>query len=135
MPDKEITQGEYLALLSSIFSNWNSPVVLKDGYDYTNVYMFAERNNLLDRFSADEGAVLTRSSACVLLVKAIGYDEPASFNDIYVTNFGDVTTDKGYISILNAMGVVNGDGNNLFYPQKTLTRAEAVKIIYNYLSR
>lgn len=134
-PDKEITQGEFLALLSSVFSNWSSPIVLRENYDYADAYRFADRSDMLRNIDVEENAVLTRITACILLVRAMGYDKPASFNDIYVTSFEDVTTDKGYVSILNAMGVVNGDGNNLFYPQKTLTRAEAAKIIHNYLSR
>lgn len=134
-PDKEITQGEYLALLSSVFSNWNTPIVLKENYDYDDAYRFADRADMLRNITVEEDAVLTRITACILLVRAMGYDEPASFEDIYVASFDDVTTNKGYVAILNAMGVVNGDGNNLFYPQKTLTRAECAKIIHNYLSR
>lgn len=134
-PDKEITQGEYLALLSSVFSNWSSPIVLKENYDYNDAYRFADRSDMLRNITVEENAVLTRITACILLVRAMGYDEPASFDDIYVTSFDDVTTGRGYVAILNAMGVVNGDGNNLFYPQKTLTRAECAKVIHNYLSK
>ncbi len=135
MPDNEITQGEYLALLSAVFSNWSSPIVLKEGYDFSNVYTFAERYNLLEQSDAEQTSVLTRSAACVLLVKAMGYDEVACLSDIFVTEFEDVFEEKGYIAILDAMDIIEGNGTNKFYPQKTLTRAEAAVILYNYLSR
>ena len=66
---------------------------------------------------------------------AIGAENYAKYNDIYVTPFNDVTENKGYIALLSAMGVLSGDGNGNFNPNREMTRAESIIMIYNYLTR
>ena len=129
-PDVTITQGEYLTLLSAIFGSNHTPIIFKDNYDFSSAYRYAERFGISDM---DDDQPLTRESACVMLVKAMGYDEIARMEDLFVNRFSDVTQNIGYVSILNGMKVINGDGNGNFHPQKELTRAEAAIIIYNYL--
>jgi len=134
-PEDKITQGEYLTLLSAIFGGSGTPIILKDGYDYSATYKYATRNDIIDEKNINEGEILNRKTAAVMLVKAMGYDEVAKLEGIYITVFQDVNDKMGYITILNKMGVINGDGNKNFLPEKEITRAEAAMIIYNYLSR
>jgi len=82
-----------------------------------------------------EDVLLTRENAAIDLVKAIGLDGAAKYNDIFVQSFNDVVQNKGYIAILKAMGIFGGDENGNFNPQNNLTRGEAAVMIYKYLSR
>lgn len=132
-PDDMIKQGEFLSLLSSVFSG-NTPIILKENYDFSQAYSFARRRAIIDEDDISEDAVLTREKACIMFVKALGYDDIAKFDDIFITSYSDVTNSAGYIAILTKLGVVSGDGNGKFLPDKQLTRAEAALLIYNYLS-
>ena len=68
------------------------------------------------------------------MVKVLGFDEIASIEGIYIPMFSDVTKNIGYISILNGIGVIKGfDGK--FNPDNYITRADAMVMIYNYLSK
>ena len=69
------------------------------------------------------------------MIRVLGIEEYAKLDKIYKPVFEDVNENVGYISILGAMGVFNGDENGLFNPDKNLTRADAAIVIYNYLSR
>ena len=54
---------------------------------------------------------------------------------MFINPFSDVTENKGPIAYLKAIGVVSGDGNGNFNPKNTITRGEALIMIYNYLNR
>lgn len=134
LPESKIKQGEYLTLLSSVFSGAGTPIILKEGYDYSFAYSYAKRNGLIEDDEVDQDAILTREKACIMLVKAMGYGEVAKFDDIYVSTYNDVDSSRGYVAILTRLGVVSGDGNGNFAPMRELTRAEAAVLIYNYLA-
>ncbi len=134
LPESKIKQGEYLTLLSSVFSGGGTPIILKEGYDYSYAYSYAKRNGLIADDEVSENAVLTRETACIMLVKAMGYGNVAKFDDIFISTYNDVTDSIGYVTILTKLGVVSGDGNGNFVPKRELTRAEAAVLINNYLT-
>ena len=71
-----------------------------------------------------------------MMVRALGFEEVATLNGIYVPIFADVSADSvGFTSILGAMGVIKGDENGNFNPNGTVTRADAAIMLYNYLSK
>ncbi len=82
----------------------------------------------------DYSATVTRGEAAVYLIQAIGAEDYAKYEDIYTSPFADVTENKGYISLLKAMGIVSGDDVN-FYPDREMTRAECAVMVCNYLTR
>ncbi len=62
--------------------------------------------------------------------------EAARLTGIYKSPFTDISethADCGYMAIAKAKGFASGN-NGKFDPNKTYTRAEAAKLIYNYLS-
>lgn len=62
--------------------------------------------------------------------------EAARLTGIYKSPFADIPethADCGYMAIAKAMGFASGNGGK-FDPNKTYTRAEAAKLIYEYLS-
>ena len=69
-----------------------------------------------------------------MMIDALGVGEYAAY-DIYKQPFADVSENTGYIAILAAMGVVQGDENGNFNPDNDITRAEAAIMVYNYLNR
>ena len=115
-PDTHITAGDFADLLDEVFYG---DIVYKyfgdSGKDF------------------DKQANLTRMEAAVMMIKAMGADKYADF-DIYISPFGDVTSNKGYVALLHAMGVVSGS-NGKFRPDDLITRAEAATMLYNYLGR
>ena len=133
-PDERITQKDFLALLMSI--NGNDIIVLKNNLEQANwVYRNSAQNSIISEDERDDDAEVTREEAAVYMIRAIGAENYAKYNDIYVTPFNDVTENKGYIALLSAMGVLSGDGNGNFNPNREMTRAESIIMIYNYLTR
>ena len=133
-PDEKITQKDFLALLMSI--NGNDIIVLKNNLEQANwVYRNSAQNSIISEDERDDDAEVTREEAAVYMIRAIGAENYAKYNDIYVTPFNDVTENKGYIALLSAMGVLSGDGNGNFNPNREMTRAESIIMIYNYLTR
>ncbi len=126
MAKDAITQKELVELLGSVF-NYST--------DYPYILERLVNQNVIDKEVYAENEPLTRADASVIFIKMLGAEEYAKFNDIYVAPFKDVTENKGYIALLKALGVVNGDTDGNFYPEKLLTREEALIMIYNYLSR
>lgn len=133
-PDEKITQKDYISLLTTLNQ---SPIVIMeaDGLQYDRAYSSAIRQNIISADERDDNAIVTREMAAVYLIRAIGAEQFAKYDSIYVTAFKDVTQYKGYIALLNAMGIVSGNGDGTFTPQREITRAESAVMIYNYLTR
>ncbi len=121
-----ITQKELVMLLGKAFENSTE-------YDYVLGRLLSEKIITKENYSEDKA--ITRSDASVIFIRMLGAEEYARFEGIYTAPFADVSVNKGYISLLKVLGVVSGDTDGYFYPNKLLTRAEALVMIYNYLSR
>lgn len=133
-PDEKITQKDYLALLTSVYDG--GVVVLRNDKEQSDyVYRNSFRKDIISENERDDNSIITRDKAAVYMIRAIGADEYAKYNDIYVSPFKDVTENKGYSALLSAMGVVSGDENGNFNPNREITRAESAVMIYNYLTR
>lgn len=75
---------------------------------------------------------LTRGQFIVLLMKTYGFNP----NENSTNNFADAgnTYYTGYLSKSKELGISNGIGNNLFAPEKEITRQEMFTMIYNTLN-
>lgn len=120
-PNEKITERDFLYILKKTFEPYRFDEV---------VYKMDGSNE-----EASSTEPVTRENAAVMMIKKMGADKFAKYEDIYVTPFKDVTENKGYIALLSAMGVVKGDTNGNFNPKNNMTRAEAACMIYNYLTR
>ena len=125
-PDDAITQAEYFTLLNSVFGY---------GTELDEIYRQMVASGTISADERADNSVLTRENAAIFMVREIGAEEYAKYNDIYAPPFSDVTENKGYIAILKAKGILNGDGSGNFYPQRTVTRGEALIMIYNYFAK
>ena len=131
MPDNVITQAEFVSLLVSAFYNGYGTI----GADLEYAYRQAINSGIIAEAERADDTPLTRGAAAKYLICALGLNEVASLEGIYICPFADVTENIGHISILNAMGVVRGDGAGKYNPDGALTRGDAAILIYNYLSR
>lgn len=131
-PDEEITQAEFLKLVYSGIC----------GYYWTNdneqLYRRLINQKVLSDEEINSDAPLTRENSIRYLLRAMGIKEVAEIQGIYICDFADsdsISADKiGYCAIAKGFGIVNGSDGYL-YPQNNITRAEALAMIYNYLTR
>lgn len=134
-PDINITQADFVTLLNAAFNDYG-PIVIYKGISYNDIYDDAIADGIVkeDEYSPD--ADVTRDLAAKMMVRALGFEEVATLDGIYVPIFADVSADSvGFTSILGAMGVIKGDENGNFNPSGTVTRADAAIMLYNYLSK
>lgn len=76
-------------------------------------------------------AALTRGQFIVMLTRAYGIEPDASPAD----NFADAgnTYYTNYLAAAKRLGIANGIGNNLFAPDREITRQEMFTLLYNAL--
>lgn len=90
-------------------------------------------------YQKEEKAVtLTRKEAAKVFVDVYGGSDYANLKGIYRAPFNDVaTTDEyvGYIAIAKALGFASADSKGNYTPNKTLTRAQAMQMVYDYIKR
>lgn len=132
-PDDVITQKDFVALLVSVVSR-NDAVILEKSMDYNPYYTRADNLGIIKDSEKSPDSMVSREMAAVYMVRALGFEEVAEIDGIYVSEFSDVQNNIGYISILSGLGVVDGFGG-LYNPDKNLTRSDAMIMIYKYLSR
>lgn len=128
MPDKTITQAEYLSLLYSISYG-------AENQSIDDVYDSMIRMKVLTKEEKDPNKAVTKEEALVYLFNLEGYGDIAGLPGIFVTGFADEAKIKriGYVAIAKGMGVVTGNDENEFRPGDAVTRAEAAAILYKYL--
>lgn len=90
-------------------------------------------------YQKEEKAVtLTKKEAAKVFVNVYGGSNYAELKGIYRAPFKDVAaTDDyvGYIAIAKALGFASADKNGNYSPDKVLTRAQAMQMIYDYIER
>ena len=79
-----------------------------------------------------------REDAFVYMVRMDGIEKVAKLDGIFKVEYKDghlLSKGKiGYPAILTGMGIITGNGGKL-RPQETITRAEAMVMLYNYMVR
>ena len=77
------------------------------------------------------GAMLTRGEFLVMMMKAYGIAPDTNPKD----NFSDSgnTYYTGYLAAAKRLGISGGIGNNMFAPEKEITRQEMFTLLYNAL--
>ncbi|MDF2988335.1 MAG: hypothetical protein K0R50_3845 [Eubacterium sp.] len=80
-------------------------------------------------FSPKEG--LSRAQFLVMLMKAYNIAPDITFKD----NFADAgnTYYTGYLAAARSLGITAGTGNNLYSPDKEITRQEMITLLYSAL--
>ena len=119
-PDANITAGEFKELIENL--------------DYRSAVSF----NSSQIEVTDANATLTRMDAVKNIIKAMGYEKIAKNTEIFQCPFADkdaIGADNiGYAALAKGLGIASGS-NNCFMPDKTITNAEALVMIYNCLNQ
>ncbi len=130
-PTAQLTQKDALVLFLSAVG-YNSE-------DEDDLYQMAYNYNLLTDDERDPERAMTRAQLVTMLIGATEYAPAAQLPDIYVCGFDDdakISDDYyGYVAIAKGLGVVRGDANNNFNPERIITRQDTAIILYNYMSR
>lgn len=133
-PGKALTQLDLVALLVSVQRGATETA------EADALYRAAYQMGLLTKGEREDGKIMTRLDILRLLLDGTGYGKAAKLPGIYqCSGFADGESippaDLGYAAIAQALGIVSGDGNGNFAPLREATRAEAVGMLYNLMSR
>ncbi len=121
-PNKIITEEEFTKLCSTVLDN-------------SNAYYDFRKNNKNDDGTYNNKN-LTRTKACRYLVISFGLQESAELKGIFKSPYSDVSEKSdyvGYVAICYAKGLIKPNSAKKFYPTKNMTRAEAMKLFYDYI--
>lgn len=137
--DKELTNkydfSQKVTKSFTLYAKWavKNPFidVNKDDWFYDAV-MFVYMNGITKGVSETEYAPqgkVTRGQFITMLCRAYKVEEMSG------DNFADCgsTWYTGYLAAAKQLGISNGVGDNMFAPEKEITREEMVTLIYNYL--
>ncbi len=131
-PDEKITQGDFLKLVYSGVFGYYRPD------EYIPVYKTMINRRIISKEEENSAEPVERETAICYLLRAMGIKEVAEIDGIYICNFDDsdqISKDKyGYCAIAKGLGIVKGYDNKL-NPTENITRAEALVMVYNYLTR
>jgi len=134
-PDAVITQAEFVSLLSNCVMDYYP--LYGGKADMDKIYAYVQRNGILPKEEEAPDAPLTRELATAYLLRSMGYADFATITGIFYCDFSDAEAITpslyGYISIAKGLGIIKGDGNGCFAPEREITRGEAAMMLYNYL--
>ena len=130
IPDKAVTQSEFLQLVAQVVNGRSS--FSTD----TELLRYFINNGVLTREEVHPTQAVSRIEGVKYLLNAMGFKKSAVIPGIYNCPFADITAapDTGYASIAGGLGLVSTAGDT-FNPNNTLTRAQALTMLFNYLNK
>ena len=128
-PDQAVTQAEFLPLVAQVVSGRASFP------NDTELLKYFINMGVLTREQVHPEQAVTRMEAVQYLLNAMGFKKASNIPGIYNCPFTDVTNapDTGYAAIAGGLGLVSTE-TDTFHPEDTLTRAQAITMLYNYLN-
>ena len=145
-PNREITRAEFMALITrtlNLTSNSTANHYFDDvaSTDWYAAYAAAayESGIILGNGNGkfNPGAAITREEMAVMLVRAYENMNSKIDSNGSSASFADAASISNWaadsIAKAQSLHLLNGRGGNSFAPQSNLTRAEAIKSIYNLL--
>lgn len=132
-PDSEITQGDYMRL---IYATINNGYLYKTSED--DIYSRLIEMGILSESEKAPASTVKKEDAIKYLLRTMGIKEVAELQGIYICDFADAAdispANLGYCAIAKGFGIASGS-DGMLYPQKSITRAEAITLLYQYLTR
>ena len=140
--DKELTKkydfSQKVTKSFTLYAKWiegefkNPFVDVNEGDWFYDAVMFVLKKGITKGVSETEYASqgkVTRAQFITMLCRAYEIEEMTG------ENFADCgnTWYTGYLAAAKQLGISNGVGDNMFAPEKEITREEMVTLIYNYL--
>lgn len=128
-PDESVTKRDYLALIALAGGGYY--------FDYASDQLakMMIRGGIIEKEDKNLDEPVSRIDAVRFMINKLGYKEVASKASIFNCPFADIPEDMiGYATLGAAFGIVS-DKSDVLDAQTNLTRADALIIIYNYLTR
>jgi hypothetical protein len=128
-PDESITQVDFLRLLLNY----------EEASSYTDekVYETAKSSKIIINAEINKNSKVTKEDAVKFIISRTKYKNCAKLDKIYVYPFSDedkLSKElKGDVALAYAFGIIDDKKGSEFNPKKEITRAEALKLIYNKL--
>ncbi|MGN1410640.1 MAG: S-layer homology domain-containing protein, partial [Eubacteriales bacterium] len=139
-PDGEVTRAEFIKMLDETFGLTATTSIKYDdissGDWYYTYYQKAAAQGYLINYGskASPNAKISRQEATTLLVRYLDLPAAAATNASSVADYSEISEYfNDYILRAIDAGIINGyneNGKMYFKPSKTLTRAEALTILY-----
>lgn len=139
-PNVRITQKDFLILLSKMAPNYYGPMILESSKtaDVDNFYSYLLGQNVIKESEKAPNSAITKEDAVKLFIRALKYNEVADIKGIFKCSFkdaGKITPSLyGYFAIAQGLKIISADKKGNVNPKSVLTRADAMVMIYNYLS-
>ncbi|MDY5626553.1 MAG: hypothetical protein SPF92_02990 [Clostridia bacterium] len=128
-PDESITKRDYLMLVAMANNNF-----YYDFYSDSFAKAMISRG-IIEKEDKDLDNPVSRIDAVRFMINNLGYKEIAEKNSIFNCPFTDIPENMvGYATLGAALKIVS-DKNDILDAENNLTRADALIIIYNYLTR
>ena len=130
-PDKDITKGEFLSYLRFYSNN----IWLFTGLE-TSIFVDSRAFIRNESLGEDADNIISRQEAAQIICEIAGYGQLGSRHEIFAYPFDDEGSDeqyRGYIAIMKALGIIQGDGSGNYNAKSNLTRAEAASLVYNII--
>lgn len=135
-PSRSLTQRDMVALLASVDGYAFDPAGADD-QSVDQLYRRGYALGLVTPETRDEDRVLTRGELVKVILDAGGYGRVAALPGIFRCDFSDaasLTGDTlGYAALAQGLGLVNGGPSAAYAPDRPVTRAEAVAMLYQYM--
>lgn len=130
-PGKAVTQEEYLRLLASgVYGTYYSE------YSSEALYDALIRDKIVTEEEKNPTSTITREESFVYMIRIANLEKVAKLENIYKVTYADgnkISPGKiGYCAILSGFGIIGGN-NGKIRPDATLTRGEAIVMLYRYL--
>ncbi len=136
-PTAQLTQREMLVLLLNAVG-YDYDVDAMDEETEAGLYEEARYQGLITQEQQDPDAPVTRMDFVRTLVGASVYGAAAQVQGIYATTFADAAAiageDLGYVALAEGLGIVGGDENHNFNPDRVMTRQDAAIMLFNFMS-
>lgn len=134
--DKALTQLDYIVLLAA--ANGYSYDPANDG-DTDRLYDFVIRQGLLTGEERQEDKALTRGEMVKMLLDSMGYRHVAGLKGIFRCDFADADTiaaeQLGYAALAQGLGLVTGDSQNNYAPDRPAVRCEGAVLLWKAMKR
>lgn len=137
-PNKKLTQLDTLVLfINALGYSFDSSTISSN--DLNNLYSIAYRYNFIKPSERKPSKFISREEFLKIMLSASEYKSVAKLKDIFKCDFSDSSKIKsdllGYVCVAKSLGLISGDSQNEFNPNKTATRLDAALILYNFMEQ